>query len=208
MSTESWLLFLLVGSVAAISPGPGLLFTVSTALRYGAVAGFATGLVNAAGIALLAIAVGLGFSVLIAASTWAFLALKIFGAGYLVYLGIKIWRDRKAFILEAEQTVARTPYKRLAPQAALIALTNPKAMLLLTALMPPFISADAPAAPQALQLAIAYAGLCVGSHFLAALAAGTLRRVLTTPRRSAIFRRLVGAGFMGFGLALVATGRP
>ena len=208
MPLETWLLFLLVGSAAAASPGPGMLFAVSTTLRYGARATLYTGLANALGLALLGVAVGLGVSAVVAASAWAFLALKLVGAGYLIYLGVKIWRDRTAFAIDAEREAAPPPLRKLMLQALLIALSNPKAVLLLAALLPPFISADAPAAPQALQLSLAYAALCALFHFLIAFTGGALRRLLTTPRRAAALRRLVGGGFLGFGAALATTARP
>ena len=208
MTLETWILFAAVATVVAISPGPGLLFTVSTALRFGPAATVATALATAAGMMVLGVAAALGVSAVIAASAWAFMALKLFGAGYLVFLGVKLWRDRGAFAVETQRSVAPPPTARLIRQALLIALTNPKAVVLLAALLPPFISAGSPAAPQALTLSIAYAVICALCHLAVGQAAGALRRVLTTERRAAAVRRLVGASFLGFGVALAGSARP
>lgn len=207
MSIEAWLLFLLVGLAPAVSPGPGMLFTTSTALRYGPYAGVVTGMANAVGLAVLGVAVALGVSAVMAASAIAFLALKLVGAGYLIYLGVKVWRDRSAFLIDAERAPAAAPARKLALQALLIALTNPKAMVLLAALLPPFMIAGEGATAQAVKLSLAYAALCACCHFLIAIASGALRRLLTTPRRAAVLRRVVGGAFLGFGAALAASAR-
>lgn len=206
MTFETLLLFTLVASVPAVSPGPGILFSITNALRYGARVTILLGLVNAAGIFCLCIAVGVGLSALLSASAVAFLALKLLGAAYLIYLGVRLWRDRASFLITAERASA-PPIKTLCGQALAIALTNPKATVLLAALFPPFLSADAPLLPQVLALSVIYAVLCALTHTLIALAGGSLRRFLERPARAAMARRATGALFIGFGVALGASGR-
>lgn len=208
MSAEAWLLFLLLGSAVAVSPGPGMLFAISTALRYGPKAALVTGLANAFGLVVMGVAAGLGASAVLAASAWGFWALKLAGGGYLIYLGLKIWRDRTAFEIEARRESEPAPLRALALQALLIALTNPKALVLLAALLPPFMITEGDVVGHTLALSIVYAALCALCHFAIAFAGGALRRFLTTPRRAALLRRVVGAGFLSFGAAMAASARP
>ncbi|MEM7696263.1 MAG: LysE family transporter [Pseudomonadota bacterium] len=205
MSFETLALFTLVATIPAISPGPGVLFSITNALRYGALTTIILGIVNAAGIFVLCLAVGAGLSALLATSALAFTILKFVGAAYLVILGIRLWRDRSAFlVIEAP---ARPPLKTLTGQALAIALTNPKATVLLAALFPPFLSAEAPLWPQVLTLSAIYAALCVLNHTAIAFAGSALRRFLTKPARAAAVRRATGALFIGFGALLAGTTR-
>ena len=208
MTLETWLLFILVSLAPVVTPGPGILFAITNALRYGAKATIIVGVVNAAGITLLALVVGFGLSALLAASAAAFFILKLVGAAYLIWLGVKIWRDRSAFDVDGERANQPPPIKSLCRQAAAIALTNPKATIALAALLPPFLHADAPLEPQVVILAVTYGALCAINHVAIALLGARLRRFLRSPQRAARVRQATGALFIGFGAALLGGGRP
>lgn len=208
MSLELWLIFLVVSIAPVISPGPGILFSITNALRYGPKTTILIGCVNAIGILVVALAVGLGLGALMAASAFAYLALKLAGGAYLVWLGIRIWRDRSAFLVDPGTPSSKPPIRALTAQALAISLTNPKAIVALAALLPPFLNAGAPLAPQVWILATTYAVLCAANHVLIAYAGGWLRRFLKAPNRVQAVKRFTGGTFIGFGLALVASGRP
>ena len=208
MRFEIWLLFLVISIAPVISPGPGILFAITNALRYGPGTTILIGIVNALGIMALALAVGFGLGALMEASTFAFLLLKIAGAAYLIWLGIKIWRDRSAFMVDPGVPSGPAPMRALTLQALAISLTNPKAAVALAALLPPFLDSGSPLGPQVWILATTYGALCAANHVLIAYAGGWLRRFLTSPRRARALRRVTGGIFVGFGAALAASGRP
>lgn len=207
MSFETWLLFMLVALAPAASPGPGILFAITTALRYGRRAALLTGLANGGGLVLLCLAVGLGLGALMAASMLAFTALKIAGALYLIWLGVKIWREPWMIADADAARIAAPPYGRLMRRAFVIALTNPKAMVLIAALTPPFMDPGAAAAPQVALMAVSYGALCSAIHAAIACAGGWFRRWLSRPRWASRFRRISGGAFVGFGVALGASDR-
>ena len=202
MSLETWLLFLAVGLAPAISPGPGILFTISNALRYGAPTALLGGFINGLGITFLCLAVGFGLGALMTASTIGFFVLKVFGAAYLVWLGVRIWRAPWALATSQASAAERPPIGRTVRQALAIALTNPKALILIAALMPPFMDASQPATPQVVVMSVSYGALCVIVHAGIGLAGGWLRRQLSRPYWATVFRRGVGGAFIGFGAAL------
>lgn len=208
MAIEIWLLFLAVSVAPALNPGPGVLLTLTNALTYGPRVAAWTGLVNSAGIAVIAVAVGYGLAALLAASEIAFWILKLVGAAYLIWLGVRIWRDRSAFAVSAERQAAPPPMPALTLQAAAISLTNPTPALSLAALLPPFLDASQPLGPQIWILALTYGGLNAVKHLLLASAAGGLRGALTEPRRARTLRRAAGGAFIGFGAAVAVAGRP
>lgn len=207
MSIEAWLLFLVVSIAPVISPGPGVLFAITNALRYGVKTTILIGIVNALGIASLALVVGFGLGAVMNASMIAFTVLKIAGAFYLMWLGLKIWRDRSAFLVDAEQTNQPAPIKRLTAQALAISLTNPKAMVAIAALLPPFLNPQAATAPQVIILSVSYGVLCALNHVVIAYSGNWFRRFLSSPKRAHRLRRITGGTFFGFGVGMIASTR-
>ena len=89
--------FALATFVISITPGPDMTLFVGRALSQGRAAGFACMFGAMTGIMIHTALVALGLSALIVASPEAFLALKVFGAGYLIWLAIQAIRKGSAF---------------------------------------------------------------------------------------------------------------
>ena len=82
--------------VVIVIPGPSVLFVVSRGVALGRRAAITTAVGNGSGFAVQLVLVAFGVGSLVARSDTVFLALKLFGAAYLVYLGIRNIRDRRA----------------------------------------------------------------------------------------------------------------
>lgn len=149
MSTATLLLFILASAVAIVTPGPTMLLAMSNGSRHGvrtACWGMG-GAVLADFILLGAVASGLG--VVLATSEVAFHAIKWAGAAYLAYLGWKMLRSDAALVLPAaEPGGARLVGLKLGLRSFVVALTNPKALLFMSAFLPQFINTQAPLLPQ------------------------------------------------------------
>lgn len=194
-------------STSATTPR-SILFAITNSLRYGAGVTIVTGLTIAVGMAILGVIVGYGLGTVMAASYFAFITLKLVCGGYLIWLGIKIYRDRSAFLVDAAARQSQAPLGSLVFQALTISLTNPKALLTLAALIPPFIDPFEPFGLQVVILALTYCVMCMANHFAIAHIGDSLRRFLHSPKRTGILRRVTGSAFIGFGSALLATSRP
>lgn len=207
MSFELWLVFVAVCLLPAISPGPAVLLAISNTLRFGRNATLASASGNAAGLVVIGYAVAFGFGALMAASALAFTALKLIGAAYLIYLGLKIWRDKSAFVVTGSEAQARKSGTSLFLQAFAVSITNPKAILVITALFPQFMRADGIDLAETSILSLTYAALCYANHAMIAFAGDHMRRFLTSARRILWVRRLTGGLFVGFGSALATATR-
>jgi homoserine/homoserine lactone efflux protein len=110
--------------------------------------GFRASLAGVAGIQagnlLFFLAVGLGLGTLLATATTAFTFLRIAGAIYLFYLGVKILAStlRRDAPGKAGRTNQVVPHRSLFFQGLFIQLTNPKALLFVSALLPQFVDAS------------------------------------------------------------------
>lgn len=131
--------FISAAVLLTLMPGPDILFVVTQSITQGRRAGivFASGLCT--GLIVNVAAVSLGVSVLLMSSAIAFTALKICGAAYLFYLGIKAFlaRRRNHFSLKAEADPGKLYRKGI-----LMNILNPKVILFFLAFFPQFIDPD------------------------------------------------------------------
>jgi len=136
--------------IIAITPGPDMTLFVGRALSQGRSAGFACMMGAMTGILVHTSMVALGLSALIVASPQAFLALKLFGAGYLVWLAWQALRRGSAFSPEKQAGKGQRSLLQNWATGLGINLMNPKVILFFMTFLPQFVSASDPHAPQKL----------------------------------------------------------
>jgi threonine/homoserine/homoserine lactone efflux protein len=211
LPTKHFVEFLLTVYVLILIPGPSVLFVVSRGVALGRRAALATVAGNASGFALQLLLVSLGVGAIVARSDAVFTALKLIGAAYLVFLGLRNIRDRKvlAKLFGPAAEVEPKSLRRIIREGFFVGATNPKGVLIFTAVLPQFI--DRSQGHVTLQLAL-LGIICIVIALLSdgawALASGTARQWLgSSPRR--LERMSAGGGVMliGLGVGLALTGR-
>jgi threonine/homoserine/homoserine lactone efflux protein len=142
MPIDQLVLFIAAGLLLNLTPGPDVLYIVSSALRSGARAGMVAALGITAGCFVHIFAAALGVSALLAASSTAFTVLKWVGAAYLVYVGARLLLARQS------DTDSVAPHAHSARAEGLIStfnrgfmtnVLNPKVALFFLAFVPQFI---------------------------------------------------------------------
>ena len=197
-------LFLLMATATVFSPGPGVVMTLTNALRYGMRGTFGGILGIAFGALVVAAVSATSLGVLLAASALAFTMLKFIGAGYLVYLGIRLWRSPA--IQFAEQSAHEASLGKRFLEGLSLQLTNPKAIFFFLSVFPQFIDPGKGYAVQFASLVLTYSTLVVVIHCLYALFAKRAKAWLTSKRGGRTVNRAAGTTFVLFGAAL-ATAR-
>lgn len=208
MPFSTWLLFCGAALLASFSPGPGVLLAISNSVAVGPRQTVFSSLGNAVGLFIVSGAATAGMGALLAVSASAFLAVKVIGAAYLVYLGIKQWRS-PPLPLGAAQASPSSPAPqphtaaRLFLQGLGVAVTNPKAILFFTALFPQFLSPGASVVTQTLLLTATFTAFALASHAFYVGLFRSLRRFLTEARHVRLFNRVSGGLFVLLGLGLL-----
>jgi homoserine/homoserine lactone efflux protein len=209
MSFSIWLSFLSISLITTFSPGPAILLAMSNAGRGVGKALFSSA-GNALGIFLVSGAAMIGLGALLRTSMLLFTALKIAGALYLIYLGIRQWRGAgKPAPVQASELVqeAAGSAAQLFREGLLVALTNPKSIIFFTALFPQFIQTNAPIAPQFFVLTLTFLGCALLAHATYILIARSAGARLTASSSLRLLQRASGALFMSLGVALLAVKR-
>ncbi|TDP92064.1 LysE family translocator [Labedaea rhizosphaerae] len=139
--STQWLVFLGACAVFALVPGPGILYVLARSLRGGRTAGLYSVLGNSIGALTHVVAAALGLSAVLAASATAFTVVKLAGAAYLIYLGIRALLDRDTSVraVLADVEPVRRSWRGLVGQGALTELLNPKTALFFLAFLPHFV---------------------------------------------------------------------
>src|SRR5262245_34085895 len=121
---EKLALFLTISWALIIAPGPDMLYVITRGMTYGRAAGVLSAVGVVCGILVHTTAAAFGLTIILQQSAFAFLIVKYVGALYLVYLGIKTWRDRSRFHLQGSSASANS--KHLFWQGVLSNVLNPK----------------------------------------------------------------------------------
>jgi threonine/homoserine/homoserine lactone efflux protein len=192
--------------VLFITPGPDMSFQLAKTLAGGRRAGIAAATGAALGIVVHSLLAAFGLSALVAASPSMFLALKIVGAAYLLWLAIDAIRNGSSLSVAADAAPPMPPWRTLALGIG-VNLTNPKVVLFFVTFLPQFIdAADPHAGAKLLFLGIYFV---VFSYPLALLLVlGAERLVGTIKRRPRLLRAidwLFAGVFSAFAVRIIAT---
>jgi len=209
MDYESWLLFASIAFMATITPGPAILLVSTHSMTYGTKASIATMLGNVSGLFMLSLLSVLGLSALILNSLTLFLIIKLVGAGYLIMLGVRLWRKGFGFdvvrLRTKEDNLKEGKVYRLYLNGILVALSNPKAILFTMALFPQFVQTDRPIVLQFGILIVTFMFLSFVCLFGYAVVAAKVRSGSTRVGLSGFFAKAFGAAFVGFGFYLAGV---
>ena len=140
MIDASWLVFVVASLVLIATPGQDMILVMSRSVAQGAAAGVVTAAGVSVGLVGHTVLATLGLGAILRTSEWLFVALKLVGAAYLIYLGIGLLRTK-----EVHCPSARKPrgLGRLFVDGAVSNLSNPKIAIFYFAFLPQFVSPSA-----------------------------------------------------------------
>jgi threonine/homoserine/homoserine lactone efflux protein len=200
IETHKLVLFLTASVVLAATPGPGMLYVLSRTLAGGKREGISSSLGTFLGGLVHVVAAAAGLSIVLATSALAFSVVKYAGAGYLIYLGIKlIWnagRDLDASGLGSAGTRG-SPFL----QGVLTEVLNPKTALFFLSFIPQFVPWHGNHVFAGfLLLGLISVTLNTTGDLLAVMLAAPLKQLFTRSRRAQIRQRQAS------GAAMIALG--
>jgi len=205
MSWELWIAFAVASAALLAVPGPTVLVVVSYALGRGRSSAWATvpG-VTLGDFAAMTVSL-LGAGALLAASAELFTALKLVGAGYLIWLGIKLWRA-KADPQDVIGTGGGLTARRMFWNSFVVTALNPKSIVFFIAFVPQFVDPASSLAPQFIILEATFLSLAAINVAIWAALAGEMRARFQKPATLRLINRIGGSFLIGAGL-LTAVAR-
>ena len=202
MTLSLWLAFLAMALATTFSPGPAVLLAVFTTLTLGARRTVYSSAGNAVGVFLVSCVAMGGMGLLFKAWPPAFSALKLAGAAYLAWLGVKQWRHAGqggAALASAPEGSSRGAVFR---RGMLVACSNPKAILFFAAIFPQFMPPGAIDVLRFLLLSLTFVACTLVAHLSYVLLAATAGTRIISGPRMAILQRGTALLFIGLAITL------
>lgn len=208
MVEVTWLLFVVASLVLIVTPGQDMILVMSRSIAQGSAAGVVTAAGVSVGLVGHTVLATLGLGAILRTSEWLFVALKLAGAAYLVYLGIQSLRTKNHEL--AVSAGAPRSLWRLSFDGALSNVSNPKIAVFYFAFLPQFVLPGA-AHPtlSVFVLGLVFAGLTFLVKGPVGLGAGLLSGWLRArPKALTGLYRTSGAVLIGLGVKLAFERRP
>ncbi|MPY57959.1 LysE family translocator [Streptomyces spongiae] len=207
--TDRLLAFAAMSFLLIVIPGPSVLFVIGRALAQGRRAALTTVVGNTAGAYVLVVAVALGVGSVVERSVLVFTALKLVGAAYLVYLGVKAWRRRGSLQAAFDADGAAHGSRRTLWEGFLVGVANPKTIVFFAAVLPQFVDrGQGHVVLQMLFLGLVFNAIAVTCDSLWGLVAATARDWFArSPARLSLVGGVGGLTMIGLGVTVAATGR-
>ena len=197
-------LFLAAALLVALTPGPGIFYVAARTLAGGRGEGMASSIGLGLGGLVHVIAGAVGISALVMASAEAFTMVKILGAVYLVWLGLKAWREARVLLPTIRTTGSRQAFR----EGIIVEALNPKTAAFFLAFIPQFVDASQPVAAQFVVLGVISVALNTTADIVVTYGAAIARAGLEN-RPSLIMRarQASGAVMCGLGASLLFVRR-
>ena len=207
MTIQSWIIYLTLVFVATATPGPAVLFIMTNSTLHGWEKASFAALGNITGLLCLGIIAVTGLGTILKTSEIIFNLIKYAGAVYLVYLGLKlIFQKNFDFVMMKEKMILTDiSSQKIFIQALGVALSNPKAIVFLTALFPQFINTNEALIPQFSMLIATLMFFSFSFLMFYSLLAHQVKAWLSKPKRITAFNRISGSIFIGFGVLLATS---
>lgn len=203
MSAESYFAYLIACIVLISIPGPNVTLTIATSLRYGTKAGLTTIFGTACGTTLMLVGLNVGMAPILAFAAEWFWLLKLIGASYLIWLGIKMMRAKVLSEITADDA---STDKNFFLQGFLVLVGNPKMLLFLGAFVPQFLDLSKDVVSQLLLMSVTLLIVTVTIDSLYAILAGRIGHKLSQ-KRNELLNKIGGSFMIGGGLWLAMARR-
>ena len=209
ISADRLLAFGAMSFLLIVIPGPSVLFVIGRALAHGRRAALTTVVGNTLGAYVLVAAVAFGIGPIVERSAIVFTALKLAGAAYLVYLGVKAFRERDSLSMAlTADSPARNTLRTLWDGFA-VGVSNPKTIVFFAAVLPQFVDpVQGHLVVQMLTLGMIFNVIALVSDSLWGVVASRARDWFgRSPQRLSLVGGVGGLTMIGLGVTVAVTGR-
>ncbi|CAM3134295.1 lysine/threonine exporter protein LysE [Komagataeibacter xylinus NBRC 15237] len=205
VSFHTWLLFAATAFLLSAMPGPNMMHVMSISVRHGLLR--STGVMAGCMLAIVLVVCAslAGMAGVLAASPRLFAVLRVVGAAYLVFLGVRVWMARDTAGEDAQAAAPRpaAPWHELFRDGFLTGISNPKLLLFAAAFLPQFVNPAAAHMPQYVLLVTTFVFVEAFWYLVYAGGGRMLSAWLRTPVVRRVFGIVTGLVFMGFGAMLL-----
>ena len=204
MELHVYFAFVVATSIMIALPGPSVILTIAHSISFGRMHGIVTVAGATLGIAVQLLVAAIGLTSILNAVAGAFDLLRWAGAAYLVYLGIKQWRNSNEPL---ELVTSNVSKKNIFVQGVVVTIFNPKSLVFIAAFLPQFIDIGRPLVLQFTLIVSTFLVITFTVTSVWALTAGSAREFLRSQRAIKAVSRTSGGLMILAGMGLAAARR-
>ncbi|PSJ47478.1 lysine transporter LysE [Zobellella endophytica] len=202
---DNYVIYVGVAIATILLPGPAVMLTINNSIQRGLFKSLAGIFGIALAILLVAIISATSLGIILASSAMAFTAVKMIGAVYLIYLGIKMWRTKE--VNHARSNHQKVSFLKCFTEGFLVSISNPKAVIFFMSIFPQFINLSQEYRPQFILLSVTFSMLVIVIHTVYALFSSFAKSKLSSTRGNVLLNKVSGGVFVGFGIGLATSSR-
>ncbi|WP_375054951.1 LysE family translocator [Zobellella sp. DQSA1] len=202
---DNYIIYVGVAMATILLPGPAVMLTINNSIQRGLSKSLAGIFGIALAILLVAMVSATSLGIILASSVMAFTVVKVIGAVYLIYLGIKMWRVNE--VGGARYDHQEVSFFKCFSEGFLVSASNPKAVVFFMSIFPQFINLSQEYKPQFILLSLTFSMLVIIIHVAYALFSSFARKKLSSKKGNMILNKISGGVFVGFGVGLAASSR-
>lgn len=203
MTFATWTALLIAAFAICSTPGPNMLHVLTRSIQLGARRSLPTMAGCVSGLVTILAASAAGLHLILEAVPALFTVIKYAGVAYLVFLGVKSWRSTTIpLVVDTNAAAAIAPTKQFFTAFA-VGVSNPKLLLFGAAFMPQFVDHHLPQLGQYAAIVATFASCELFWYAIYGLCGQKFASKLREPRWNALFNRMTGCLFVGFGAAML-----
>lgn len=203
MNIDTILIYTLVSFFYIISPGPAVFLALSNGLTYDMKAVSFSSLGNISGLFLLSSVSISGLGAILLSSSFLFTIVKVIGAAYLIYLGIKQFKNSKVNKIEEHHKVKKKKSLNFFLESFFIASTNPKPIIFFIAFFPQFLDLNSSLLPQFLIMTFIFMFISFFSLLAYGFMSKNAKHYFKDEKGMSYFHKITGGIFITMGLFLL-----
>jgi len=208
MAFVDWLTIAPIFLLLSLGPGPNNFMAMSNGINQGPMAALVGTIGRNFAFAILMLVSALGLGAVIVSSSLLFNIVKWAGVCYLLYMGIKTWRNAAQGVDSGEVTHTRkVPYSGLIRQEFIVAISNPKAILIFTAVFPQMLNLDKPVMIQFFIMGFTFIVTEFIGSYIYAIAGNQIKRFIKSSKGVIRLNRSMGAVFVAASAVLASASR-
>lgn len=202
---DNYLLYVAVATATILLPGPAVMLTINNSIQRGLLMAIAGILGIALAILVVAIISATSLGIILASSVIAFTVVKLIGAVYLIYLGVKMWRTKIS--INSQKVHQERSHLKCFIEGFLVSISNPKAIIFFMSIFPQFIDLSKEYKPQFILLAVTFSLLVIAIHAIYAIFSSFAKSKLSSGGIGSMLNKVSGGVFVGFGIGLAASSK-
>ena len=208
MTFVDWLTIAPIFMLLSLGPGPNNFMAMSNGINQGPVAALVGTIGRNFAFGLLMLVSALGLGAVIVSSSLLFNVVKWAGVCYLLYMGLKTWRNAAQGMDTGETVlVKQVSYIALIRQEFIVAISNPKAILIFTAVFPQMLNLDKPVMIQFLIMGMTFIVTEFIASYIYAVAGNQIKRFIKSSKGVIRLNRSMGAVFVAASAVLASASR-